>query len=280
MKEKSFWFGVMFLGLIITTVGCGTTGSVDTPPVKRIITATSSSGDINVGEKSNTTGNISAFNTCFENIGLKETTRVEMNLVKQVAVGVFTIDDNIGWVKAYPFTGSANNNKLKITFANNNIPEILQKSPSSLEWTINAEKGIEKLSMDIYGQDYETKKYSVYPIAFDSCSPTKPPQTTTAEPKNIVATLDDKEKTITLSKGDTVLLKFGNETFDWTITVENQKIIDRVKNVMVMSDAQGLYKALASGTTDFVVKGEPKCFKTAPQCALALVGFKIHILVK
>jgi hypothetical protein len=271
----------MFLGLLVTTTGCGMTNSVNSPPIKTIITPTSTSiNDTTVGEKNPTTGNISAFNTCFENIGLKETTRVEMNVVKQVAVGVFTIDDNIGWVKAYPFIGELNNNKFKITFAKNEIPEILQKSPTSLEWTLAGERENKKLSMDIYGQNYETKKYSIYPISFDSCSPTKPPETTTTEPKNIIATLDDKEKIITLTKGDTLLLKFGNETFDWNITMEDQKIIDRVKNVMVTNDAQGLYKALATGKTKVVVKGEPKCFKTAPQCALALVDFKIYVVVK
>ncbi len=281
MKEKHFLFRIMFLGLLVTTTGCGMTNSVNSPPIKTIITPTSTSiNDTTVGEKKPTSGNISAFNTCFENIGLKETTRVEMNVVKQVAVGVFTIDDNIGWVKAYPFIGELNNNKFKITFAKNEIPEMLQKSPTSLEWTLLGEGENKKLRMDIYGQNYETKKYSIYPISFDSCSPTKPPETKAAEPKNIVATLDDKEKTITLQKGGTLLLKFGNETFDWDVVVSDQSVIYEVKNKLMGSDSQGFYEAPAKGKADLTVRGEPKCFKTAPQCALAPVNFKIHVVVK
>lgn len=283
MQKKHFLFGTMFLGFTLLISGCGNSPEKNDAPVKRIITSTTETSSTNTREDkqiSHKNNDNPAFSTCFENIGLKDTTKIEMNLVEPVAVGMVTVtNDDARSIKTYPFTGEIKNNKIKVTFAQNIIPDIFQKNPASLALTIVAEKGIEKLNVELYGEDYETKKYSSYTATFDSCGSSQEADVKT-EPKNVIVTLENKEKKISLNIGDTMLLKFGNENFDWNITVEDQKIIDRVKNVMVMSDAQGLYKAAAKGNTNFIVKGEPKCFKTAPQCALAPVSFKVNVEVK
>ena len=58
-----------------------------------------------------------------------------------------------------------------------------------------------------------------------------------------VVTLDDRGKTIQLAVGQSFLLKLG-ETFDWTVNISDQTVISRVRNIMVVRGAQGVYDAL------------------------------------
>jgi nitrous oxidase accessory protein len=58
----------------------------------------------------------------------------------------------------------------------------------------------------------------------------------------IIITLADNGKTITLQGNESFLLKLG-EDYDWNVTVDNQTVLSRVPNVLVIRGAQGIYKA-------------------------------------
>jgi len=92
-------------------------------------------------------------------------------------------------------------------------------------------------------------------------------------------TLVDNQTNIALGVGDTFLLKLG-EGYDWSVTVVDNAIVDREKNVAVVRGAQGIYKALAAGDTDVTATGDPVCRSAPPPCALASIMFVVHAAVR
>jgi hypothetical protein len=118
-----------------------------------------------------------------------------------------------------------------------------------------------------------------YPIEGPSPTPVaatdQPGQT--AEPP--VLTLESSGQTLTLKSGQTFLLKLG-EGYDWQIIIADQSVVSRVKNVMVIRGAQGLYTALQPGQTEFSAQGDPLCRSAKPACAQPSVLFRQTIVVQ
>lgn len=100
----------------------------------------------------------------------------------------------------------------------------------------------------------------------------------TATGGKIVA-LADNGKTITIQVNETFLLKLG-EGYDWNITIDDQTIINRVVNVMVVRGAQGLYEAHKPGSVTLTAFGDPICRGGTPPCAAPSQRFILHIIVK
>lgn len=103
-----------------------------------------------------------------------------------------------------------------------------------------------------------------------------PPQTGDG---GLTITLADNGKTIGMKVGDTVLLKLGYE-YDWNITIADETIISRVKNIMVINGAQGVYQALKAGTTVMSISGDPACRASTPPCMMPSMLFQVTIVVK
>ncbi len=99
-----------------------------------------------------------------------------------------------------------------------------------------------------------------------------------AQAEEIVLTLDDSGKTLQLNVAQQFLLKL-DDSYDWTIVIADQGVVARVKNVMVIKGAQGLYKALAAGQTEFSAQGEPQCRSAKPACAKPTLLFRQTIIV-
>ena len=99
-----------------------------------------------------------------------------------------------------------------------------------------------------------------------------------AMPSNI--TLDDNGKTFILHSGDSFLLDLGTDVFDWTVTVDDQNVIARLKNVMVIRGAQGIYEAKDSGQAILTATGDPLCRNSVPACAAPSMQFKITVIVQ
>jgi hypothetical protein len=95
---------------------------------------------------------------------------------------------------------------------------------------------------------------------------------------NPVLTLDNSGETLTLKVGQSFLLKLG-EAYDWQIIIADQSVVSRVKNVMVIRGAQGLYSALQAGQTEFSAQGDPLCRSQKPACELPSVLFRQTIIV-
>ncbi len=91
-------------------------------------------------------------------------------------------------------------------------------------------------------------------------------------------TLDDDGKTITLQVNETFLLKLG-EGYDWNIAINDQTIISREVNVLVVRGAQGIYKAHNIGRTTLAAVGDPLCRKSVPPCAAPSRLFRLYVVV-
>ncbi len=96
-------------------------------------------------------------------------------------------------------------------------------------------------------------------------------------PANTAITQDYNGKTIYIKKGDRFLLNLGE--LNWNISITDQTIISRVKNIMVIKGAQGIYTAEKIGTTVLSAEGRPFC-NAGEMCAQFIVNFKVTIVVE
>ncbi len=118
-------------------------------------------------------------------------------------------------------------------------------------------------------------------------SPTPPPSTTptaaagggTPDPgSNITITLDNNGQTITLRVNQEFLLKLG-DGYQWTINLDNQNVVSRIPNILVVRGAQGVYLAHQAGTATLTATGDPLCRQSRPACAMPSISFTLHIQV-
>ena len=103
--------------------------------------------------------------------------------------------------------------------------------------------------------------------------------TSSAIPANGI-TLDDNGKTLILHPGESFLLDLGTDIFYWTVDIDDQNVLARVKNVMVIRGAQGLYEAKDPGTAVLTAVGDPFCRISFPACAAPSMLFKITVIVQ
>jgi hypothetical protein len=93
-------------------------------------------------------------------------------------------------------------------------------------------------------------------------------------------TLSDNGKTFLVHLGDSFLLNLGMDTFDWTVTIDNQNVISRERNVMPIRGAQGVYQAAAAGQAVLSAEGDPLCRNTTPACMMPSLLFRVTIIVQ
>lgn len=94
-----------------------------------------------------------------------------------------------------------------------------------------------------------------------------------------IVTLSYNGKTIQVNKGDRFLLKLGNN-YMWHINIDNQTILSRVPNIMVIKGAQGLYEAHNQGQAILTATGDPECLSSVPACGQPSIFFKLTIAVE
>ena len=111
---------------------------------------------------------------CFKNIGLRDTYTISFTIAADKVSGVFAVEDDAGTKKDYPFTGSLHNKRLTVNFPGKSLPAILAKKRPII-WELRPGAGSEALRIPIYGQNYQTKKFSTYDITLEHCAaPTAP----------------------------------------------------------------------------------------------------------
>lgn len=93
-------------------------------------------------------------------------------------------------------------------------------------------------------------------------------------------TLADNNETFTMQVGDIFLLNLGMDIYDWSVDVDNQDVLGRVPNVMVIRGAQGLYRAHAPGTAALTATGDPRCRQSKPACMMPSILFRITVIVR
>lgn len=94
-----------------------------------------------------------------------------------------------------------------------------------------------------------------------------------------VITLADQGRTIDLAVGESFLLRLGEE-YTWDVTISDQNVVSRVKNITLVRAAQGVYDALQAGTVTLYAAGDPVCLQAKPPCAMPSILFTITIIVK
>jgi hypothetical protein len=93
-------------------------------------------------------------------------------------------------------------------------------------------------------------------------------------------TLDDNGKTITLHTGESFLLDLGTDRFNWTVDIDDQNVLSRLKNVMVIRGAQGIYETYDPGRAVLTAVGDPLCRDAVPACMAPSILFKIIVIVQ
>ena len=101
---------------------------------------------------------------------------------------------------------------------------------------------------------------------------------TRTAPSGRIITLDDNGKTITLQVNETFLLKLGEE-YDWNITIDDQTVLSRKVNVLVVRGAQGVYEAHKPGRATLTAVGDPPCRRAKPPCAAPSRLFNLNVVV-
>jgi plastocyanin/predicted secreted protein len=95
---------------------------------------------------------------------------------------------------------------------------------------------------------------------------------------NQIVTLAQNNQEIYLKKGESFLLKLGNN-YNWNIDISDQTVVSRVINIMVINGAQGIYEAHSSGTATLTAQGDPFCLSSVPRCAMPSILFRVNIIV-
>lgn len=113
-------------------------------------------------------------------------------------------------------------------------------------------------------------------------APVVPPAPTTPAPAAATSTSSSHEiveasngQTLHVRVGDRVLLRLGD--LEWSVDFSNPKILERVKGVALVHDAQGLFTVAAAGTTTVVAGGSPRCEAGIP-CPQFHVRFEATVV--
>jgi hypothetical protein len=92
--------------------------------------------------------------------------------------------------------------------------------------------------------------------------------------------LDDSGKTFTMHAGDSFLLNLGTDVYEWEVTTDDTGVLRLKMGVMVIHGAQGIYEAIAPGTTTLNASGNPLCSRSRPACAMPSILFSVNIIVE
>jgi len=107
--------------------------------------------------------------------------------------------------------------------------------------------------------------------------PETTPTPTETAPESII-TLAEDGRTITLQAGERFLLKLG-EGYDWNITIDDQTVLSRVVNELVVRGAQGIYVAHKPGRAALTAIGDPVCRSAKPPCMAPSRLFRLDVVV-
>jgi uncharacterized membrane-anchored protein len=93
-----------------------------------------------------------------------------------------------------------------------------------------------------------------------------------------IITLEDDGKSISLKADQSFLLKLG-EDFEWNIEIDNQTVVSRALNIMVVRGAQGVYESHIPGHATLTAVGDPPCLHSEPPCRMHSILFTLDIEV-
>lgn len=89
--------------------------------------------------------------------------------------------------------------------------------------------------------------------------------------------LPSQGQTIELQVGETLELRLTGE-MEWTVRVGDAQVIERMDGQLVKG-SQGVFRALAPGTSALEADGEPLCRRATPACASPSFHYSVTIAV-
>ena len=92
-------------------------------------------------------------------------------------------------------------------------------------------------------------------------------------------TLAENGQTVTYQVGQSFLLFLG-EDYTWSLSISDQNVISRVKNIATIRGSQGVFDALKAGTSVLSAVGDPTCRDQQPACAQPSINFQVTIVVQ
>ena len=92
-------------------------------------------------------------------------------------------------------------------------------------------------------------------------------------------TLADNGKIFSMEPGERLLLILGNDGFNWSVTVDDQNVVSRVPNHLVIRGAWGIYEAHNPGQATMTAVGDPLCRSSLPMCMAPSIIFRITVVV-
>jgi hypothetical protein len=110
-------------------------------------------------------------------------------------------------------------------------------------------------------------------------TPTPQPTTTSSGDPTPRITLADNEKTFIYQAGQNFLLFLG-EDYNWTLSISDQNVISRVKNIATIRGAQGVFDTLTTGRSVISAVGDPTCRDQKPACERPSIQFQVTIVVQ
>lgn len=105
-----------------------------------------------------------------------------------------------------------------------------------------------------------------------------PTQSSGSGNSNKIITLSDNGGSIVLHKGESFLLKLG-EMYNWNVAIDNQTVVSRAMNIMVVKGAQGVYDSHDIGRAVLTGVGNPWCLTSVPSCKMPSILFKLNVIV-
>lgn len=106
------------------------------------------------------------------------------------------------------------------------------------------------------------------------------PVASVARPSPVAeVTVRDDGGTLELAAGQRFLLNLG-QGYDWTVTISDSSIVQRVVYDMINRDAQGLYEAERPGEAAVSATGEPRCRRAPPGCDVPPQTFTLTVTVR
>jgi hypothetical protein len=93
--------------------------------------------------------------------------------------------------------------------------------------------------------------------------------------------IDDNLKTINVAVGENVMLLLNKEPYEWTPSVQDSSIFQKVQDPPLMKGAQGIFQAKRIGSTQLSAIGEIPCNSAERPCLpSSALQFTVDIVVQ
>lgn len=98
--------------------------------------------------------------------------------------------------------------------------------------------------------------------------------------RGLTVTLNDLDKTVSLSPGDKFLLILSRSPYKWEVSVQDPSLMKVVDDTLPVLGAIAIYEVLKKGETTLSAVGSVACQSSTPPCGTPSVHFQVNLVVK